>query len=80
MQDFDDVLFPGLSVGAQGHGGFLGQHAKTAQTIFPEVKRLISAKGATNVITVRRILTGNSTVVSNCVNRSDILSEEPWLN
>lgn len=40
-KDFDDSIFPGMNKDAEGHGGFLGQHAKTANTILSEVERLI---------------------------------------
>lgn len=52
LQDLDKSLFPGTTSAIQAHGGFLEAHADTAATVLAEVKRLISTKGATTVITV----------------------------
>ena len=49
---FNGALFPGMNSDAQGHGGFLEEHSKTADTILSEVKKLISSKGATTVMAV----------------------------
>ena len=49
QKGFNGTLFPGINSNAQGHEGFLGQYSETANTILPEVKRLISSKGATTV-------------------------------
>ena len=52
-EGFNGALFPGMNSDAQGHGGFLEEHSKTADTILSEVKKLISSKGATTVMAVR---------------------------
>ena len=53
QKGFNGTLFPGINSNAQGHEGFLGQYSETANTILPEVQRLISSKGATTVMAVR---------------------------
>ncbi|KAH9935089.1 alpha/beta-hydrolase [Epithele typhae] len=58
QQPFDSSLFPGVPSSVQVHGGFADQHAKAAAVILKETKRLISAKGATTVITVGHSLGG----------------------
>ncbi|KAJ3491707.1 hypothetical protein NLI96_g521 [Meripilus lineatus] len=58
MKKPSSSLFPGLPSNILVHGGFADQHAKTATTILTEVKRLISAKGATSVILAGHSLGG----------------------
>ena len=53
QKNLDPTLFPGISTSIYAHGGFLDEHAQTAPTILAETKRLISTKGATQVILVR---------------------------
>ncbi|KAI0086537.1 alpha/beta-hydrolase [Irpex rosettiformis] len=58
MQGFNNTLFPGMTSGAEGHGGFLEQYSSTTSTISSEVNRLISSKGATSVIATGHSLGG----------------------
>ncbi|KAI0086523.1 alpha/beta-hydrolase [Irpex rosettiformis] len=58
LVDLDQNLFPGIDSAAQGHNGFLAEHAKTASTILGGVKQLLTSTGATTVITVGHSLGG----------------------
>ncbi|KAI9058382.1 alpha/beta-hydrolase [Trametes sanguinea] len=58
LDDLDTSLFPGMTSAIQVHNGFAAEHAKTASTILTEVKRLISQKGAKQVITIGHSLGG----------------------
>jgi predicted lipase len=58
MDPVDSSLFPGIPGSVQVHDGFRNEHALTAKTILAEVKRLISAKGATSVTCVGHSLGG----------------------
>ena len=51
LDDLDTSLFPGTTHAIQVHNGFAAEHAKTANTILTEVKRLLSQTGAKQVIT-----------------------------
>ena len=55
MDQPDPSLFPGIPSSVWVHGGFLSEHAQTAPTILAETKRLISTKGAQQVILVRSL-------------------------
>jgi hypothetical protein len=48
----DSSKFPGAPSGVLVHEGFRDEHAKTADTILPEVQKLLSEKNTTNVVTV----------------------------
>lgn len=52
--DFDSNLFPGLTskVGAQGHSGFVGQHAMTATDVLAAVTSTLARYNVTSVTTV----------------------------
>lgn len=52
MDQLNTSLFPGVPSTLYAHGGFLSEHALTAPTILAETKRLISTKGANEVILV----------------------------
>ena len=52
LDDLDQKLFPGTGSAPQVHNGFGEAHAETAQTILDETKRLISTKGANQVLLV----------------------------
>ncbi|GJE98300.1 lipase [Phanerochaete sordida] len=58
MTTLDPTLFPGISSSVEAHEGFVSEHALTASTILAETKRLISSKGATQVILVGHSLGG----------------------
>ncbi|CDO71479.1 hypothetical protein BN946_scf184909.g73 [Trametes cinnabarina] len=58
LDDLDTSLFPGVTHAIQVHNGFAAEHAKTASTILAEVKRLISQKGAKQVIAIGHSLGG----------------------
>ncbi|KAF8258441.1 alpha/beta-hydrolase [Lactarius quietus] len=55
LTNLDSTLFPGLSSSIQVHSGFAAEHAKTAQKILSEVKKLLTKNGASSVS-----LTGHS--------------------
>lgn len=55
LDDLDTSLFPGMTHAIQVHNGFAAEHAKTADTILTEVKRLLSQTGAKQVITASYI-------------------------
>jgi hypothetical protein len=48
----DPALFPGLPAGVESHSGFRDEHAKTADQILTEVKRLLAEKGSTQITNV----------------------------
>ncbi|OJT09887.1 Lipase [Trametes pubescens] len=58
LENLDSTLFPGLDSGVKAHNGFADEHAKTASTILPEVQKLISEKGATQVTVIGHSLGG----------------------
>ncbi|KAI0822301.1 alpha/beta-hydrolase [Trametes gibbosa] len=58
LDDLDPKLFPGLADGVQAHNGFADEHAKTAPTVLAEVHRLLSAKGANQVMVIGHSLGG----------------------
>ncbi|KAI0335878.1 alpha/beta-hydrolase [Cubamyces sp. BRFM 1775] len=58
LDDLDTSLFPGTTHAIQVHNGFAAEHAKTANTILAEVKKLLSQTGAKQVITVGHSLGG----------------------
>ena len=58
MKQPSPSLFPGIPSSVWAHGGFVDQHAQTAPTILAETKRLIAAKGATQVVLVGHSLGG----------------------
>ncbi|KAI0372183.1 alpha/beta-hydrolase [Pilatotrama ljubarskyi] len=58
LDNLDTALFPGMKSDVQVHNGFAAAHAKTANTILTEVKRLISQKGAKQVIVIGHSLGG----------------------
>lgn len=71
-KDFDQTLFPGIDAAAEGHDGFVDEHAKTASTILAEVKRLISSKNAATVLCVRpHPLVYHCDRVNVCLHRVD---------
>ncbi|KAJ7134772.1 Alpha/Beta hydrolase protein [Mycena epipterygia] len=56
--ELNSTLFPGDLSGIEVHTGFRDEHALTADEIQAEVKRLIAAKGATQVTVVGHSLGG----------------------
>ncbi|KAH9854697.1 alpha/beta-hydrolase [Lenzites betulinus] len=58
LQDLDSQLFPGQGSDPQVHNGFAEEHNKTASTILDEVNKLISDKGANQVMVIGHSLGG----------------------
>ncbi|KAF9481531.1 alpha/beta-hydrolase [Pholiota conissans] len=58
MGSLSSTLFPGVSSSVQVHEGFRDEHAKTASTILAEVKRLMSVKSTSSIITIGHSLGG----------------------
>ncbi|EGN98489.1 hypothetical protein SERLA73DRAFT_56451 [Serpula lacrymans var. lacrymans S7.3] len=58
MENLDPTLFPGVDSSVEVHSGFANEHAQTAPAILAEVKTLIAANNAQNVILVGHSLGG----------------------
>ena len=52
FSDLDPSLFPGVFDGVQVHSGFADEHAKTANQVLAEVKKLMSEHNTTKVTPV----------------------------
>ena len=51
-ENLDSTLFPDVPDAVEVHNGFASEHAKTASTILAETQKIISEKGATQVMVV----------------------------